>query len=291
MTITPPPPTDLSGLVEAFAQTTGAVLDLAGGLDESRAGLATECPGWTVLDQVRHVASIEALILGEPVPDHDVSGHAHVRNDFGVIIEKYLEGRRARSLQDVVDELTEVRERRLADLGAPDQTLESPSASPFGPATHGDVLPMRVFDIWCHEQDLREALGVPGGLDTAAAALSVSRGLMGLPRKIAQAGLLADGRRVVIEVTGPVATTFTVSDQRGRQGDREGLGGCRRRDCRSGGPRHQGLHAADRRPVAGRSTGCRDQRGRLVGRSGARGDGRHALTSPWRPCRTRPRPR
>ena len=52
---------------------------------------------------------------------------------------------------------------------------------------------MRVFDIWCHEQDLREALGVPGGLDTAAAALSVSRGLMGLPRKIAQAGLLADG--------------------------------------------------------------------------------------------------
>ena len=30
MTITPPPPTDLSGLVEAFAQTTGAVLDLAG---------------------------------------------------------------------------------------------------------------------------------------------------------------------------------------------------------------------------------------------------------------------
>ena len=211
MTITPPPPTDLSGLVEAFAQTTGAVLDLAGGLDESQAGLATECPGWTVLDQVRHVASIEALILGEPVPDHDVSSHAHVRNDFGVIIEKYLEGRRARSLQDVVDELTEVRERRLADLGAPDQTLESPSASPFGPATHGDVLPMRVFDIWCHEQDLREALGVPGGLDTAAAALSVSRGLMGLPRKIAQAGLLADGRRVVIEVTGPVATTFTVS--------------------------------------------------------------------------------
>lgn len=133
MTITPPPPTDLSGLVEAFAQTTGAVLDLAGGLDESRAGLATECPGWTVLDQVRHVASIEALILGEPVPDHDVSSHAHVRNDFGVIIEKYLEGRRARSLQDVVDELTEVRERRLADLGAPDQTLESPSASPSAP--------------------------------------------------------------------------------------------------------------------------------------------------------------
>ena len=149
MTITPPPPTDLSGLVEAFAQTTGAVLDLAGGLDESRAGLATECPGWTVLDQVRHVASIEALILGVVA--------SLIGIGFGF------------------DELTEVRERRLADLGAPDQTLESPSASPFGPATHGDVLPMRVFDIWCHEQDLREALGVPGGLDTAAAALSVSR--------------------------------------------------------------------------------------------------------------------
>ena len=40
----------------------------------------TECPGWTVTDQVRHVLTTEQMMQGAPVPDVDVSAHAHVRH-------------------------------------------------------------------------------------------------------------------------------------------------------------------------------------------------------------------
>jgi len=218
VTITPPPPTSLAGLVEAYADTTAAAVRLGAQAAPEAAGLPTDCPGWTVLDQLRHIVSIEGMLLGDPLPDVDVSGRAHVRSAFGEVIEKYLEGHRARTLTEVVEDLRQVRDQRLAVLSAPGLTLESETVGPFGQTTLGALVGLRCFDIWCHEQDLREALDVPGGMDTPAAANAVSRMLHGLP-KVLSAGALAEGEVVVLDIVGPVQASFAVTvraDEAGR---------------------------------------------------------------------------
>lgn len=207
MTLTPPPPADLHGLVAAYADTSGSVLALAEGLGPGEEDLPTDCPGWTVLDQVRHVLSVEGMLLGEPMPDVDVTGHAHVRHDFGALVEKYLEGRRGRSADRVVEELRTTREARLAALTAPGLTLESPADGPFGRTSLGALLELRTFDIWTHEQDLREALDRPGGLGTAAASVALARTLQALPKAIAASGAVRAGDTTAVTVTGPVSAS------------------------------------------------------------------------------------
>ncbi|MGL4745136.1 MAG: maleylpyruvate isomerase family mycothiol-dependent enzyme [Dermatophilaceae bacterium] len=203
MTVHPTAPTDLAGMVDAWAQTVRSVLDLGRTMRPEDADQPTDCPGWTVFDQIAHIASAEAGLAGEPVADLDVSGRAHVRSPFGERIERLVESRRGRSLDEVLDEFEDRLAERLAVYGGPDVTAESEVPGPFGRTTLLDLLGVRTFDIWTHEQDIREALGRPGGLDTPAAAVSVTRFLDALPRIVARDAGVEPGQAVVLDITGP----------------------------------------------------------------------------------------
>ena len=151
MTLHPPAPSDLGELVDAYAQTVRNVIDVGRTTRPGDESLPTDCPGWSVLDQFAHIASTEAMAAGEPLPDVDVSRHEHVRHAFGERIERYLESRRGRSLEEVLDELEERRDERLALYRSGTAWAQTPVAGPFGPTTLGALLGIRVFDIWMHE--------------------------------------------------------------------------------------------------------------------------------------------
>lgn len=218
MTVHPPAPTDPAGLVDAWARTVRNVIDLGRTTRPGDADLPTDCPGWTVLDQVAHVAGAEAMVAGEPRPDVDVSGHAHVRHDFGALMESYVQARRGRSLEEVLDELEERLEERLrfhaGDSGWEAETIPGP----FGPTTWPQLLTFRSFDVWVHEQDLREALGRPGGLESAAASISMTSLFAALPRIVAKDAGVPPGNAVVVELTGPTTgrAGVRVEEQDGR---------------------------------------------------------------------------
>ncbi|MGL5819032.1 MAG: maleylpyruvate isomerase family mycothiol-dependent enzyme [Phycicoccus sp.] len=218
MPVHPTPPTDLAGTIDAWAQTVRSVLDLGRTMRAGDADRPTDCPGWTVFDQIAHVTSAEAGLAGEPVADLDVSGRAHVRTPFGERVEKRLESRRGRSLDEVLDELEERLAERLAAYGSPDATAETEVPGPFGSTTLLDLLGVRIFDIWTHEQDIREALGRPGGLDTPAATVSVARFLDRLPRVVARDAGVGPGHAVVLDLTGPTVARagVRVEEQEGR---------------------------------------------------------------------------
>lgn len=218
MTLHPPAPTAFAETVDAWAQTVRSVADLGRALRPEHAGLATDCPGWTVADQIAHVASAEAGIAGEAVPDLDVSSHAHVRHEMGAWVERYLESRRGRQLEDVLDELEWRLEERLAVYRAEGVTGTEEVTGPFGPTTLAELVAVRTFDIWMHEQDIREALERPGGLDTPAAALSVARLFAALPRVVAKAAGVEPGNAVVLDLTGPTVgrAGARVEEQDGR---------------------------------------------------------------------------
>ncbi len=203
MSLHPPAPNDLGELVDAYAQTVQSIIDLGRTMRPGDAERPTDCPGWTVLDQLAHVVSAEAMVAGEPEPDLDVSSHAHVRHAFGERIEKYVESRRGRDLEEVLDELEERLEERLRLYRSGTQWAQAEVAGPFGPTTFGDLLAIRTFDIWMHEQDVREALERPGALDTGAAALAVSRLFAALPRIVAKDAGIEPGNAVVLDLTGP----------------------------------------------------------------------------------------
>jgi len=203
MSLHPPAPSDLGELVEAYAQTVQHVIDLGRTMRPADASRPTDCPGWTVLDQIAHVAATEAMVAGEPVPDVEIGHHAHVRHAFGELMEKYVESRRGRELEEVLDELEERLAERLQVYRSGTDWADVEVTSPFGTVRARDRLGVRIFDIWVHEQDVREALGRPGGLDSGAAAHSMAQLFNALPRIVAKDAGIGPGNAVVLDLTGP----------------------------------------------------------------------------------------
>ena len=219
MPMHPAAPQGLHDLVEAFAQTSQAVIDLARSCSDDDLALPTECPGWTVHDQISHVVGVEAWLEGHKDPRVEMPAYEHIKNDIGKRVEYAVEVRRGRAGAEVVTELEHVLAQRLSTLRSPELTDSSIIAGPFGPDQAATVVLMRTFDVWTHEQDIRTALGRPGNLGSPAAAVFVSSVLVQLPRLIAKGAGLEPGHPVVIDVTGPVVARQGVRvevDEQGR---------------------------------------------------------------------------
>ncbi len=219
MPMHPSPPEDLHGLVEAFAHTAQAVLDLGHGCREEEFDLPTSCAGWTVKDQISHVVAVEALLDGEPQPELELPAHEHVRSDVARFMEVGVEARRPRSGADVVAELEHILERRLSALRSPGLTETSIVAGPTGtPTEAADLLQIRAIDVWVHEQDLREVLRRPGNLDSPAATVFMARLNAALPKLVATRADLDPGQAVILESTGPVVSRDGVRVEEGEDG-------------------------------------------------------------------------
>ena len=203
--------TTLATFVTGLEQTWTGLAEAVTGLTDEQWHAPTDLPGWTVKDNVSHVVGVELLLLGEPYPDHPVPDLPHIRNDAGRWVEGPVDLRRPLPGEAVLAELRDVTERRLKALRALD---ESAMDEEF-PGILGrmmklrHLLGLRVFDSWAHEQDVRRALGRPGGLSSVAAEVARRRLLLaftGLP--------VEAGRSVVFELSDPasVATlTFGTS--------------------------------------------------------------------------------
>jgi uncharacterized protein (TIGR03083 family) len=215
----PAPPTDLDGLVGAYEQTTRAVIDLGQTMSARDFAKDTECPGWTVKDQFSHIAGIEGWLDGATPPRLDLPELPYVKNEQGEFIELFVQERRSREGADIVGELEDILESRLAQLRDATMTEETAVRGPFGRTTAAKAITLRASDIWVHEQDIRTAVGRPGDLDTAAAALFVAAVIRSFPRVVARDAKVPVGHAVIIDVTGPVvarAGARVVLDERRR---------------------------------------------------------------------------
>lgn len=137
----------------------------------------TACTGWTVADMVAHLIDIEQVLLGDARPEHEPDWKAlpWVDRDLSRFTEIGVDARRARSQTDVLAELRDTTERRMAQLEAGPHELEALVPGFFGKQTPlGRQLSRRILDSWVHLQDMRMALGVNEGWDSVAA--RVTRG-------------------------------------------------------------------------------------------------------------------
>jgi uncharacterized protein (TIGR03083 family) len=198
-------------LVAALDEVWGSIEAFGAGLDEREWKAPTECPGWSVQDNVAHIVGIESVILGRPDPDHAAPGGDHVKNDFGAHNELWVDWYRDRSGAEVLEEFRAVTGERLAALRAPGSDFGADAWTPVGPGTVRDLLPFRIFDSWVHEQDARRAVGRPGDTDSAGGQFALDHIRSMMPRVVGKKVAPPDGTSVGFSLTGAGGRTFAIA--------------------------------------------------------------------------------
>lgn len=212
--------------VETWLATCADFSALARELDPTDFDRATDLPGWTVHDIVAHSASLESELAGNPVFHADVpEGIPHVRSRIGYYTEQGVIARRDWPPRQILEEFDSSVKHRATLLAS--EALDDPDGTP--PITPGKIgwkwgtlLRNRALDVWVHEQDIRRAVNLPGGLDTPGAAHAQSVFAAALPYAVAKVAEAPPGSSVVIDVTGPIAASYEVvvdADGRGKPAD------------------------------------------------------------------------
>lgn len=204
----------LMGYVEVWKQAIDDLLTLLDSLPEEDWSRPTDLPGWDVRAVASHTAHLEAILAGGPEETADVGEPPHVTGLMGLYTEIGVVNRRSRSGAEIVAEIRTATDARYAELLAdpPTDGTELPGRI-FGgvPWTWETLLRNRPLDVWMHEQDVRRAVGRPGGMDSPAAKhtadyLAEALGYV-LVRKVGA----EPGTTVTLEVAGSEPATWTIT--------------------------------------------------------------------------------
>jgi uncharacterized protein (TIGR03083 family) len=205
----------------ALAETWRSLAEACEGLSPDQWRRPTACPGWTVQDQLSHLIGIERVLDGEPEPAWDEPPGPHVKNDFAAHNEKWIAARRDQPGATVLAEFTEVTGRRLGTLrGLDEAAWGHVGPTIVGEVAYADFMKTRVFDSWVHEQDVRLALGRPGGSGGLASDIGLGQVQSAMGFVVGKKAAAPEGSVVRFCVQGPGvdARQFTLAVTGGRAG-------------------------------------------------------------------------
>jgi uncharacterized protein (TIGR03083 family) len=208
-------PTDAE-LLDLMEQAWSAVEELCSSLAPVDWGKTTDCPGWTVKDQLAHMAALESGFLGRPPAEGDLPRPSHVKNDLGAHNEREIEARRALPPERILEEFREVTAERLKVLSSLEEAgWGHVEPGPLGEAAVRDRIPIRIVDTFFHEQDIRRAVGRPGHMNGAVARLVLDRMTAGMGFVVGKRVKPPDGTTVVFDVGAP-GRSFALEMKEGR---------------------------------------------------------------------------
>ena len=133
----------------------------------------TDLAGWDVKACAAHTAHLEGILAGSPEETAEVGEPPHVTGLMGLYTEIGVVNRRDASADAIINEIREATTRRhTALLSRPADRRQRPARAHLRrrPVDRGGtLLRNRPLDVWMHEQDVRRAVGRPGGMDSAPA--------------------------------------------------------------------------------------------------------------------------
>jgi len=165
-------------LIDRLDEVWRDIVAVCDGLSPAQWAAATECPGWSVHDNVAHMIGTERMLAGEQpsAPAGAGADAPHVRNDIGKANEQWIASYADWDGPKLLDEFRAVTARRLDTLRAmTTEQWDKEGFTPEGPGPYRQFMEIRVFDCWYHDQDIREAVGAPGFLGGPVADLSIGR--------------------------------------------------------------------------------------------------------------------
>jgi uncharacterized protein (TIGR03083 family) len=208
---------DKSDVLDGLFASWDAIDRAVGDLPQAQWTKPTALPGWDVHDVVAHVIGTESMLQGAGTPeaDVDVSTLKHVRNDIGVLNERWVRKLRGLSHAELLDEFRATTAARRAALsGMEESAWHELTATPAGPDSYGRFMRVRTFDCWMHGHDVREAIGRSTTGDEFAgpdSRLALDEIATSMGFVVGKLGGAPDGSRVRFELTGPLARTISVA--------------------------------------------------------------------------------
>ena len=206
---------ELASYVEVWWRAVTDFVTLLQQVPEADWSTPTDLAGWDVRAVAAHVAHLESVLATGVEWQAEVGEAPHIVSPMGFYTEIGPAARRAASAATIIEEI------RAATTDRHEQLLADPPTDPearpdriFGgvPWPWRQLLRNRPLDVWMHEQDVRRAVGRPGGLDTPPAQhtadyLVESFGFVLAKKAGADAGTVA-----VLEVAGSAPYAATVTD-------------------------------------------------------------------------------
>ncbi|WP_244930430.1 maleylpyruvate isomerase family mycothiol-dependent enzyme [Nocardioides sp. W7] len=205
----------LAAYVEVWKQAVDDFVALLESLPEQDWSLPTDLPGWDVRAVASHTAHLEGILAGGPEETAEVGEPAHVSGFLGLYTEIGVVNRRELPVSEIVEEIRQAAKTRYAMLRADPPT--DASAKPeviFGgvPWSWETLLRNRPLDVWMHDQDVRRAVGRPGGMDGEPARHTAEYLAEALGFVLAKKVGATPGTTAVLELAGSEPFAFTVND-------------------------------------------------------------------------------
>ncbi|MFN2614742.1 MAG: maleylpyruvate isomerase family mycothiol-dependent enzyme [Actinomycetota bacterium] len=207
--------------VALYEQAVSSIDELCSELDAGDWDKPTDCPGWSVKDHLSHVASYESFATGRaPKATADISHLSHLKPGDAVAEanEREIEARRARTPEAILSEFRDAAGARLKHLTSlsGDAVDTDISAWPWGESPTKNMMPIRVLDLYYHEQDMRRAAGRPGHMRGDVARYSFERmAKIALPRVFVKLAEAPEGSTIVWDVPEP-GRLFAIASRDGR---------------------------------------------------------------------------
>ena len=199
----------LEAYVRAWRESATSINALLPTLDEADWSMSTDCPGWTVKDVAAHLAHLEnALATGEAgTDDPPLAVMSSVYTEAGV------QARSSHTTAELCAEFADaVSARELSLQTLPEDPQSLAPAAPGGINWSWDtLLRNRAIDMWVHEQDIRRAVGKPGGLDSLGAHVTTTTFKGAMPFVIGKKVRPAAGSTVGWHVTGEIPFDLVVA--------------------------------------------------------------------------------
>jgi uncharacterized protein (TIGR03084 family) len=144
----------MEGLADDLAVESAELRGLLSGLDEAGWRRDTPAEGWTIADQVSHLAYFDdAAVRSAVEPDAFRADHGGSVVDPDAIAARY----RALAGSELLAWFDRSRERLVTTFRAVDPGLRVPW---FGPAmSAASALTARIMETWAHGQDIADSLG------------------------------------------------------------------------------------------------------------------------------------
>ncbi|MGH9172452.1 MAG: maleylpyruvate isomerase family mycothiol-dependent enzyme [Acidimicrobiales bacterium] len=203
---------DRDGTVRLLREEFAAAAELCRGFGDDDWSTSTCLPGWTVKDQLSHMAGTEAMLAGDPVPAVEVGEAAHLRNDIARANEAWVEANRPLPGPQVLAMFEDVTARRLQALEAMTQAdFDEASWTPAGPdESYGRFMRIRHFDCFMHEHDIRQALGLSDRPDARHVRSCLDEVATAIGYIAGRKARLPAGTTAIVELTGAVTAAYHV---------------------------------------------------------------------------------
>jgi uncharacterized protein (TIGR03083 family) len=204
-------------VIGSLREVWASVADACRQLDESQWVLPTDCPGWSVRDQISHLIGVERTLLGDPMPEPVSEERPYVKNPIGALNESWIEVRRDTPGPEVLAEFVDVTDHRLAALRAfPPAKFDEVGWSPIGQVPYREFMGTRVLDSWAHEQDVRRALDRPGGRNGTGERLVLDRCAGAMAYVVGKKVKPPEGSTILFAVSGELGRQVPVMVEGGR---------------------------------------------------------------------------